>query len=118
MSCRRWRACGRRGGGTWCCPTTSRSSGRSRALGLGELVESVVCSALIGYEKPHPRAFEIALERCDASPVWMVGDNADADVRGAEAVGVPAIQVRRAPAEGVRLHAPDLPGAAEIIRRS
>ncbi|WP_228282485.1 HAD hydrolase-like protein [Rubrobacter tropicus] len=26
--------------------------------------------------------------------VWMVGDDADADVRGAEAAGIPAILVR------------------------
>ncbi len=64
-------------------------------LGLGPLVERVFTSAATGYEKPHPEIFRIALREL-GEPVerWMVGDNAVADVGGAEALGIPAIQVR------------------------
>jgi putative hydrolase of the HAD superfamily len=64
-------------------------------LKLAHLVDEVVTSAITGYEKPHPRAFELGHEAAGgAREIWMVGDNAVADVRGAEAVGIPAILVR------------------------
>jgi putative hydrolase of the HAD superfamily len=81
------------------------------ALGLGALVEEIVCSAATGYEKPHPEAFAVALRlRRNGNPVWMVGDNPDADVAGARAAGIPAVLVR---AEGVGLLE-----AAEVILSS
>ena len=84
------------------------------ALGLGELVEVVLTSALTGYEKPHRAAFELALERCGSpQEVWMVGDNPVADVEGAEAVGIPAVLVRT---EGsVARHAADLYGVPAFL---
>ncbi len=66
-----------------------------RGLGLGDVINAVLSSAITGYEKPHPEAFALALRAADnPSTVWMIGDNPDADVRGAEAVGIPAILVR------------------------
>lgn len=66
-------------------------------LGLADLVDDVLTSAVTGYEKPHPAMFEIALERAGhPDRVWMVGDNPVADVAGAEAVGIPAVGVRGA----------------------
>lgn len=43
-----------------------------------------------GYIKPHPAVFEAALERIHAQPgeVVFVGDNPEADVAGAQAVGM------------------------------
>jgi FMN phosphatase YigB (HAD superfamily) len=65
-------------------------------LGLSDLIERVITSAVTGYEKPHPEAFRGALAACgDPRTVWMLGDNPAADVLGAEAVGIPAILVRR-----------------------
>ena len=65
-------------------------------LGLTSRVAHVFNSAETGYEKPHPRAFQIALETLtDVKTAWMIGDNVVADVQGAEAVGLPAILVRR-----------------------
>lgn len=53
-------------------------------------------SALTGYEKPHPQAFFQALDRLGCpETVWMIGDNLEADVLGAQAVGIPAILVRK-----------------------
>jgi putative hydrolase of the HAD superfamily len=65
-------------------------------LGLDGYVEAIVCSAVTGYEKPHPEAFAQALRlRRNGEPVWMVGDNEAADVGGARAAGLPAVLVRR-----------------------
>lgn len=87
-------------------------------VGLCPYITEVVCSAEIGYEKPHPEAFRIARERAgDPAWVWMVGDNPEADVRGAEAAGIPAILVRAEDAT-VSRQADDLMGAVEIIMAS
>jgi putative hydrolase of the HAD superfamily len=65
-------------------------------LGLDRHVEAVLCSAIIGYEKPHPEAFAAALGyRNDGEPVWMVGDNPEADFEGARRAGLEAVLVRR-----------------------
>jgi HAD superfamily hydrolase (TIGR01549 family) len=65
-------------------------------LGLDRHVDAVLCSALTGYEKPHPEAFAAALRmRRNGEPVWMVGDNPEADVDGARAAGLRAVLVRR-----------------------
>jgi putative hydrolase of the HAD superfamily len=51
---------------------------------------------LTGYEKPHPQAFLQALDMLGRSQtVWMIGDNIEADVLGAQVVGIPAILVRK-----------------------
>jgi putative hydrolase of the HAD superfamily len=64
-------------------------------LGLAELVEQVFSSAVTGYEKPHPEAFTSALrDRRDGEPVWMVGDNPEADFEGARRAGLDAVLVR------------------------
>jgi putative hydrolase of the HAD superfamily len=63
-------------------------------LGLAELVDAVLTSAITGYEKPHPEAFRLALGDSSPEDSWMVGDNPVADVSGAEAVGLEALLVR------------------------
>ncbi|MGB8955890.1 MAG: HAD family hydrolase [Tumebacillaceae bacterium] len=66
------------------------------SLGLAPFVHLVVNSAWIGYEKPHPAIYRHALEELGhPQTVWMVGDNPEADVRGAERAGIPAILVRK-----------------------
>ncbi len=87
------------------------------AAGLGlssDHLDTVITSAAIGYDKPHPEAFRIGLQAAGhPTDVWMVGDNPIADVGGAEAVGIPAILVRR---DGeVDRRAADLHGAVDII---
>lgn len=84
-------------------------------LGLGDLIETVLTSARLGVEKPHPEAFLAGIVAAgDATTVVMVGDNHEADVRGAEAVGLPAILVRGEHADA-RWSAPDLHGAAALL---
>ncbi len=58
------------------------------------------------------------LEAVDgAEAAWMVGDNPEADVRGAEAVGLPAILVR-GPKRGARHHCEDLSGIVDIVEKA
>lgn len=67
-----------------------------QGLDVRHLFDSVHTSAQIGYEKPHPRAFEAALDAvADGTSVWMVGDSLSADVQGARAAGIPAVLVRQ-----------------------
>ena len=66
------------------------------ALGLNTYIQTTFSSASLGYEKPHPQAFELALASLGhPSTVWMIGDNVEADILGAEARGIPAILVRK-----------------------
>ena len=85
-------------------------------LGLSRHFERVLSSAELGVEKPHSGAFAAALAGLDeGAEVWMIGDSYTADVLGAEAVGVPAILVRRTHPDAHR-QAPDLRAAAELIK--
>lgn len=86
-----------------------------RLLGLSQVVAVVVCSAVIGYEKPHPEAYRCALRAAGHPRTrWMVGDNFQADVVGAERAGIPAILVRSDHPRAPR-RAGDLVEAASLI---
>jgi len=57
----------------------------------------ITASARVGFEKPHPRIFEEALEKAQVRP-WQaihVGDHLDADVHGAERLGIGAVLMDR-----------------------
>lgn len=58
-------------------------------LGLATLFAAVCDSAVVGWSKPDRRIFEVALTRvaAPAERAWMVGDNFEADIAGAAAVG-------------------------------
>ena len=65
------------------------------ALGLNEYVQSVVTSASVGAEKPHPMLFRAALEVAGhPDVVWMIGDNPVADIAGAARLGMAGVLVR------------------------
>jgi len=66
-------------------------------LGLTPLLDPIVVSCRVGAEKPHRRIFESALAEAAVAPgrALMVGDDWEADVEGAEAVGMRALHVRR-----------------------
>ena len=68
------------------------------ALDLVQHFDFIAASARIGFEKPHRRIFEWALEQADVPPssVLHVGDHVDADVEGARAVGIEAVLIDRA----------------------
>jgi putative hydrolase of the HAD superfamily len=67
-------------------------------LGIAPWVEVVVCSSRAGAAKPDRQIFEHALDRLgvDPSRAVHVGDSLRADARGAVAVGMRAVLVRRA----------------------
>jgi putative hydrolase of the HAD superfamily len=66
-------------------------------LGLTPYLDHVVVSAVVGWEKPHPRIFASALELADvpAAQVLHVGDNYQQDVVGAQQMGIYAVWLRR-----------------------
>lgn len=63
--------------------------------GPGIPVGAIIDSSVVGYTKPDPRIFEVALERLGVTPneAVHVGDTPGADVDGARAAGVAAILV-------------------------
>jgi len=67
------------------------------ALGLADRFATLVVSAEIGVEKPHPRIFAATAERLalDAGEILHVGDRWLEDVEGASAAGMPALWLRR-----------------------
>lgn len=69
-----------------------------RGLSMAPYFDEVVSSADVGYRKPNPMIFTIALERLgiDASEAIHVGDRPDADGAGARAAGIRPIIVDRA----------------------
>jgi putative hydrolase of the HAD superfamily len=83
-------------------------------VGLGSLIDKVYSSALTGYEKPNRESYRIALDDDRPADSFMVGDNVEADVLGAERIGLPAILVRSASPDATRF-APDLQAAVGII---
>ena len=67
------------------------------SLDLVGQFDFITASARVGFEKPHPRIFEEALEKAQVGP-WEaihVGDHLDADVHGAERLGIGAVLMDR-----------------------
>ncbi len=64
-----------------------------RELGLDRYFESTSVSCDMGYMKPHPKAFQYALDEMhiQASETAMVGDSLRADVAASQALGMTAI---------------------------
>jgi len=64
---------------------------------LEPYLELVLTSAACGYRKPHRRIFELALEyfNARAEEVAMVGDTLDADIQGANQMGMYSIWITR-----------------------
>ncbi len=66
-------------------------------LSISQYFETVVVSALVGYEKPHPEIFKIALERTGLNPenVLYIGDDPVLDYQGAINAGMRAFHIDR-----------------------
>jgi putative hydrolase of the HAD superfamily len=69
----------------------------ARRFGITQYFDFILTSAACSYRKPHKRIFEIALSNWYFLPseAVMVGDNLDADIRGAQSVGLFAIWISR-----------------------
>ncbi len=86
------------------------------ALGLFVYIDFCITSGVAGYEKPNPMAFSVALSMAGRlDKVWVVGDNLNSDVRGAEASGIPAILVHSPWVEDVKYYAADLADVIKIV---
>ena len=82
-------------------------------------IDDCLSSANTGYEKPNIRAFHIALEKADnPDSVWMVGDNIESDVRGAERAGIPAILVHNPSDSEVKYYAENLSDIIDIVEQN
>lgn len=66
-------------------------------LGLRDFFEVSVISGREEYEKPHPRIYELALERCGVEPerALHVGDSPISDYRGPVEAGMRAVLLDR-----------------------
>jgi putative hydrolase of the HAD superfamily len=90
-------------------------------LELARHFEALIISARVGYQKPHPRIFEHALEVLDAEPgtAVHVGDNYRADVVGARRVGITPVLIDRRGADAARASLehgePDLPLVRDLF---
>ena len=69
----------------------------ARGFGIAEYFDFILTSAACSYRKPHPRIFELALSNwyCPPSEAVMIGDNLDADIRGAKESGIYGIWLSR-----------------------
>ena len=81
--------------------------------------ETISWSEEMGFEKPDPRIFEMALERIGASPseAVYIGDSVEADVVGAEQVGILPIHAdhRRRRPHGSQLRIESLAGLLDLL---
>ena len=68
-----------------------------KAAGLDHYFELVVASGVVGFAKPHPEIFRIALSRLGLSPeaVLFVGDKIHLDIEGPAGVGMPSVLIDR-----------------------
>ncbi|HEU4862315.1 MAG TPA: HAD-IA family hydrolase [Candidatus Limnocylindria bacterium] len=90
------------------------------SLELVQHFDFIAASARIGFEKPHPRIFEWALEQAKVPPseVIHVGDHVDADVLGARGVGIEGVLIdrnRRYPADAVPDGVPVIHALDELL---
>ena len=65
--------------------------------GLGDCFAHVVLSEEVGCQKPNPRIYQVALEKCGmlAEDVLMIGDSWNSDIQGAINAGIDQIWSRK-----------------------
>jgi len=70
--------------------------------GLYEYFHTVVASIDVGFNKPDPRIFQIALSQLQLNPheTVMVGDNPEKDILGAHKLGITTVRLLRGPHRG------------------
>ena len=86
------------------------------AVGLAAHFDAIVSSGVVGYEKPHRRLFEAALQHVrPGEEVWMIGDNVDADCHPVCALGMNAVLVRHPKAGTFTRQAADLLEALSLV---
>ena len=68
-------------------------------LGLEKFFDTTVASIDVGFKKPDPKIFHLALDHLELSPeeVIMVGDNPRTDIQGAHNLGIGTVRLMRGP---------------------
>jgi putative hydrolase of the HAD superfamily len=68
-----------------------------RKTGIAEYLDTIVCSADVGAEKPHPKIFRVAMARSGITPerALHVGDSYEEDYLGARNAGLHALLLAR-----------------------
>lgn len=76
---------------------TRQQEAKIRMTGLDRYIADWVISEEAGVSKPDPRIFTMAAERARMRMrgAWMVGDSPEADIAGANAVGMPSVWLHR-----------------------
>jgi len=76
---------------------TRQEDGKIRRTGLDRYVAAWVISEEAGVSKPNPRIFDVAGQRAHMrlQGAWVVGDSPEADIAGADAVGLPSVWLHR-----------------------
>ena len=84
------------------------------ALDLVKQFDFIAASSRVGFEKPHPEIFQWALEQAKVDPgeAMHVGDHLDADVAGAQGVGIQPVLIDRRE----RFTPADVPDGVPLIR--
>jgi putative hydrolase of the HAD superfamily len=69
--------------------------GKIARFGLGELFDAILIEGELGFGKPDPRTYELALKELAMTPAdaWMVGDNLEWDVVQPQRMGLLGIWV-------------------------
>jgi len=93
-----------------------------RHLGLSEWVDALITSEEVGVLKPDPLIYQVALARLGARPAQtvMVGDNWQADVVGALAVGIRPLWLNRTGAARPLAHVAEITSLeplADVLRQ-
>jgi putative hydrolase of the HAD superfamily len=84
-------------------------------LGISEFFTVIISSANTDYEKPDPRIFREALKGRSGKTFTMIGDNYEADVKGALGCGIDAVLVRKSNEHGYGKYSEDLSGIWRYI---
>jgi len=73
-----------------------------RKFGIDDYLETIVVSDTIGWRKPHPKIFQSFLDsmNVEAKDAVYVGDNPEADIKGAQNAGITAVLISRQGGEG------------------
>jgi putative hydrolase of the HAD superfamily len=87
-------------------------------LGLADFFDTIITSAITGFEKPHESAYKSAVEALPpGARLWMVGDNEEADALSPERHGIQGVLVCRGTRRQgrARRQVPDLARAVDLI---
>ena len=88
-----------------------------KTLGLSKYLDSVVISGVVGYSKPNPEIFRIAMKELAVAPeeAVHVGDLYEADVLGARNAGIKGLLIDR-DSDRRNLDCPVLKSLSEVRR--